>query len=59
MLVEIKSGQTPNAEWGETLRRISTIFPDSPQLCVVYGEAKEQVRSGVLFVPWRDIGNML
>ena len=27
--------------------------------CVVYGGAKEQVRSGVRFVPWRDIGNML
>ena len=59
LLVEIKSGQTPNLEWGETLRRISDMFPNASQLCVVYGGAKEQLRSGVRFVPWRNIGSLL
>jgi hypothetical protein len=58
LLVEIKSGQTPNSEWGATLKRISAAFPDTSRLCVVYGGTNEQVRSGVRFVPWRNIGDM-
>ena len=58
LLVEIKSGQTPNPEWGEVLRCISAVFTNAPQLCVVYGGVKEQVRSGVRFISWRNIRNL-
>lgn len=58
LLVEIKSGQTPNGEWGETLRRISAIVSDSPRLCVVYGGKAEQVRSGVRYVPWAQLAHL-
>lgn len=58
MLVEIKSGQTPHAEWGETLKRISAVFPDALQLYVVYGGTSDQIRGGVRFVPWRSIDSL-
>ena len=58
LLVEVKSGQTPNPEWGEVLKCISAVFTNAPQLCVVYGGAKEQVRSGVRFISWRNIRNL-
>ena len=59
LLVEIKSGQTPNAEWSETLHRLSSLFPDSSQLCVVYGGKAEQTRSGVQYIPWSQLGKKL
>ena len=59
LLVEIKSGQTPSAEWGETLKRISAEIPGTSRLCVVYGGRLSQVRSGVEYVPWSRIGGEL
>ena len=59
LLVEIKSGQTPSAEWGETLKRISAAIPGTSRLCVVYGGRLSQVRSGVEYVPWSRIGGEL
>lgn len=59
LLVEIKSGQTPNTEWGETLKRISAMFPGTSRLCVVYGGKAEQMRSGIDYVPWFRIGDEL
>ena len=59
LLVEIKSGQTPSAEWGETLKRISAEIPGTYRLCVVYGGRLSQVRSGVEYVPWSRIGGEL
>ena len=59
LLVEIKSGQTPSAEWGETLKRISAAIPGTSRLCVVYGGRLSQVRSGVEYVPWSHIGGEL
>ena len=57
LLVEIKSGQTPNAEWGETLKRISAALPGESRLCVIYGGRSSQMRSGVEYVSWSRIGN--
>ncbi|MCR5752674.1 MAG: ATP-binding protein [Kiritimatiellae bacterium] len=57
LLVEIKSGQTPNAEWGETLKRISAALPGESRLCVIYGGRSSQMRSGVEYVSWSRIGD--
>ena len=59
LLVEIKSGQTPSAEWGETLKRISAVFPDASRPCVIYGGKTKQTRSGVEYVPWSCINDEL
>ena len=57
LLVEMKSGQTPNVEWGETLKRISAALPGASRLCVVYGGRSSQMRSGIEYVTWSRIGD--
>lgn len=53
-LVEIKSGQTPSADWTGVLRRLAPLFPGTPSLRIVYGGDERQDRTGAQFLPWRD-----
>lgn len=53
-LMEIKSGQTPSADWAASLCRLAPLFPRPPALRIIYGGDARQNRAAAQFVPWRD-----
>jgi uncharacterized protein len=58
-LVEIKSGQTYQAEWQKSLETVDRHIGGNARRAVVYGGELGFERSGVAVIPWRELSRVV